>query len=71
MHWVLELQAEATELQVIVHDHEVSSAFLVPLLEALNPKGAGRLKLAKSSHHLGVGVESSSAIYHFTTKIVF
>ena len=68
---VLELHTEATELQVVVHDHEVRGALLVALHLALNSQSDGGLELAKSSRHLGMWVEASYVIDHLEVEIVF
>ena len=68
---VLELHAEATELQVVVHDHEVRGALLVALHLALNSQSDGGLELAKSSRHLGMWVEASYVVDHLEVEIVF
>ncbi len=67
----LELHAEATELQVVVHDHEVRGALSVALHLALNSQSNGGLELAKSSRHLGMWVEASYVIDHLEVDIVF
>ena len=68
---VLELHTEATELQVVVHDHEVRGALLVALHLALDSQSDGGLELTKSSRHLGMWVEASYVIDNCEVEIVF
>ncbi len=59
------------ELQIFVHDHEISGAFLVTLLVARNLQNTGGLELAKSSHHFGMGVKPSFILYPLGMEILF